>query len=314
MILRRLFGESCDFFLERCYLTAPFARPAGCREYAEKLEQSSLLHVFDYDGLDVIVGRDGKPWHDVSPPTCLRDATGILKRGGTLCVRNVERHSSSVAELANEFRGDLRAPVDVHLHWTPPTKSGFGWHYDAEDVFVLQTDGSKEWWLRKNTVNPWPLLEMLPLDMHYERESMPAMRCLLAPGDVLYVPHGYWHRTEARETSLSLSVGLRCATALDLLSFVRERLTESLRWRQRLPFRGEGCEAGDLKWQVMCDGLCHDIERALSDRHLIEDFIMRWADADDAATKNIQHGTASVVSSHTRLERNDPSKSLSLFA
>ena len=37
---------------------------------------------------------------------------------------------------------DFAAPVDVHLYCTPAGQPGFGWHYDAEDVFVLQTAGS----------------------------------------------------------------------------------------------------------------------------------------------------------------------------
>src|SRR5690606_27495317 len=114
----------------------------------------------------------------------------------------------------------------------PPGRFGFGWHYDAEEVFILQTVGQKEYSLRKNTVNPWPLEETLPQGMRYEREVMPLMRCLLQAGDWLYLPSGYWHKAEARELSLSLAVGVMAPAAISILDRLREELLQSLVWRQ----------------------------------------------------------------------------------
>ena len=55
-------------------------------------------------------------------------------------------------------------------------------------------------------------------------------------GDWLYIPSGYWHRTQANEEeSISLSIGIRAPTAIDLYDFLRRRIINSLRWKQRLP-------------------------------------------------------------------------------
>ena len=67
---------------------------------------------------------------------------------------------------------------------------------------------------------------------------MPLLRCTLNAGDWLYIPAGYWHRTQAGAESVSLSVGLRMTPALDAFDALRPRLLESLRWRQRLPPAG----------------------------------------------------------------------------
>src|SRR5204862_57834 len=134
--------------------------------------------------------------------------------------------------------------IDVHVYCAPGASPGFGWHYDAEDVFILQTVGSKEWWLRKNTVNPWPLVEALPADMRYPREIMPVLRCHLLAGDWLYIPAGYWHRTQAGEESISLSVGVLAATAVDVYDFLRREVLASLRWRKRLPVAGRASAHG----------------------------------------------------------------------
>jgi ribosomal protein L16 Arg81 hydroxylase len=74
--------------------------------------------------------------------------------------------------------------------------------------------------------------------MGHERELMPVPRCTLAAGDWLSIPAGYWHRTRALEESLSLSVGVLSATALDVYDALRRHLLSSLRWRQRLPAAG----------------------------------------------------------------------------
>jgi hypothetical protein len=163
--------------------------------------------------------------------------------------------------------------VNIHVFATPAGAPGFSWHYDAEDVFIIQTAGEKEYSLRKNTVNPWPLEETLPADMQYERELMPLMRVLLRAGDLLYIPCGYWHKAEAKkpglgvrgsgreeggqppfspsrewgqtpapkmgtdsgETAISLAVGVMSRSAMDVYDFLRARLLKSLVWRQRLP-------------------------------------------------------------------------------
>src|SRR5690606_35223977 len=122
---------------------------------------------------------------------------------------------------------------------TPGGRHGFGWHYDAEDVFILQTTGRKEYSLRKNTVNPWPLMETLPANMKYERELMPLMQCLLAAGDWLYIPHGYWHMGRADEDAISLAVGVLAPSGLDAFDALRTRLVPSMLWRQRLPVSGD---------------------------------------------------------------------------
>src|SRR5206468_2383314 len=105
-------------------------------------------------------------------------------------------------------------------------------------VFIVQTTGRKQYSLRKNTVNPWPIEEALPANMQYEREIMPLMRCELAAGDWLYIPSGYWHMGESLETAISLAIGVQPHTAVEVFDFLRPQILESIYWRQRLPVSG----------------------------------------------------------------------------
>src|SRR5690606_29599300 len=138
--------------------------------------------------VDVLVGRQGQTYQ--GPPPGPDDVRRLLDESYTIGIRHAERHYAPLAELAAAFHTDFAAAVDIHVYVTPAGQPGFGWHYDAEDVFILQTHGAKQWSLRKNTVNPWPLVETIPQDMRYRAELMPLSRCTLAAGDWLYIPAG----------------------------------------------------------------------------------------------------------------------------
>jgi ribosomal protein L16 Arg81 hydroxylase len=231
-----------------------------------------------------------------APPT-YQEARELHASGGTLVIRNSERHHPALAQLAAGFRQDFHAPVDIHIYCTPAGESGFGWHYDAEDVFILQTDGTKEYSLRKNTVHPWPLVETIPHDMRYEREIMPVMVCTLAAGDWLYIPAGYWHRARAADptqSSISLAIGIMAPSAISLFDFLRQRLVQSLLWRQRLPPSGSAVtqSSTDLaaQFRTILTQLRDDLNRALNDENLVHDFLHNQAQLhSNAETEQPSH-------------------------
>jgi 50S ribosomal protein L16 3-hydroxylase len=111
-------------------------------------------------------------------------------------------------QLSASFGRSLPGDQRIIVFATPANSHGFGWHYDVEDVFVLQTAGDKEYLMRSNTVSP-PLVRGAPLHFEqYERESSPMLSCRMLAGDMLYIPRGYWHVGYAREHSLSISIGV----------------------------------------------------------------------------------------------------------
>lgn len=278
MILDQLLGSvSRRLFLEEHYLKLPFSLAGGCASLAPLGEWSAIGAILAADGADVIVGAGGQQYGGKTPAT-IDEAKEALAAGYTLGIRHAERHDGALAKLASEFQEEFAAPIDIHLYCTPASHRGFGWHYDAEEVFILQLRGVKEWSLRKNTVNPWPLVETLPADMRYEREIMPLLRCTLAAGDWLYIPTGYWHKTEAGSAeSVSLSVGIGAASAMEVYDFLRSRLLDSLRWRQRLTCLGTAATKSDeeLKQELLSvfQDLGADLARLLGDETLVSDFL-----------------------------------------
>jgi ribosomal protein L16 Arg81 hydroxylase len=220
---------------------------------------------------DVLLVRGGER-HRGEIPREVGAVRALCDEGYTLRVRHAERHHAGIAELAAAFEQALCGAVDVQVFATPAGQPGFSWHYDAEDVFIIQTAGEKEYSLRKNTVNPWPLEETLPADMRYEREVMPLVRVLLAAGDLLYIPCGWWHKAEApagKETAISLAVGVMSRSAMDLYDFLRPKLMESLAWRQRLPVGGDA----DARRQPALAQLAQEFAKVVQDPRVIEEFM-----------------------------------------
>jgi ribosomal protein L16 Arg81 hydroxylase len=283
MDFQQLLGElPVQSFFEEHYLKLPLAMrdtATGCAPLGDWQMLIALLAEAHADLM--IASRQGR-WTGARPRSA-DDARKLLDAGYTIGIRHVQQLNERLTELAREFEAVFSAPVDIHFYVTPAGCGGFGWHYDAEEVFVLQTAGSKAWSLRKNTVNPWPLMETLPEDMRYGREIMPLLRCQLEAGDWLYIPGGYWHTTEAGLESYSLSLGIAAQTGIDILDFARRELLDSLRWRQRIGPRGCGTEVTTLHDVLAAHfaDLGTDFSRLLNDPRFVARFL-EWTRKDCA--------------------------------
>lgn len=283
-MIERLLGDlSVKEFLDRFYTRLPHSRPGGAAAFTSFAGWPSVEDILAAPGADAFLAREGRMWEGGRKPT-FAEARERFGLGHTLVIRSAEKHDAELERIAAGFRGDFEAPVNVHVYCTPPERSGFGWHYDPEDVFIVQTHGSKEYQLRKNTVNPWPLLEQMPKDLKVERETQPVWSCVLRPGDWLYIPTGWWHSARGVEgDSITLAIGLMTPSAMELLEFLRKELLGSVIWRQRLPSLGKAAtmsaeELAGLHRSLLTD-LGRDLSRLLAD----ETFARRFLDSRAAS-------------------------------
>ncbi len=305
MEIQSLFGDvPVAKFVGEYLHRLPFALAGSARGACELGTWETVGSLLAEAGEDALAVRGGE-WYEGELPRNVAAARALGDEGYTIFVRHAERHQAALAELARAFETTFLGAVNIHVFATPPGAPGFSWHYDAEDVFIIQTAGEKEYSLRKNTVNPWPLEETLPADMRYEREQMPLMRVLLRAGDLLYIPCGWWHKAEAGgkemrgsvpifseqkmgtdpeqkmgrdpEAAISLAVGVMSRSAMDVYDFLRGRLVESLVWRQRLPLVGPASPLAPEELQAtyayLFKQLADDLARTLADPRLLTDFL-----------------------------------------
>jgi ribosomal protein L16 Arg81 hydroxylase len=279
-VIEQLLGDlSPRKFLDQFYTRLPHSRPGGAAGLTSFAGWASVEAILATKGVDAFLAREGRMWETGRLPS-YGQARELFGQGHTLVIRSAEQHDRELARLAAGFREDFAAPVNVHVYCTPPERSGFGWHYDPEDVFIVQTHGAKEYQLRKNTVNPWPLLEQMPKDLQYPREVQPLWSCVLRPGDWLYIPAGWWHSARGVEAdSITLAIGLMTPAALELLGFLKKELLSSILWRQRLPSLGKANDASPDELakihQSLFADLGRDLARVMADESLARRFLER---------------------------------------
>lgn len=232
-LLGRLDATEHERFWSAHYLRAPYLARGGAADLRGLVSDAMIHHLIECTGCDLTAVRDGRVLR--APRMTTREQGAALQEAGySLVFRHVERHDHPIAVLGGHLVDELPGVLDAHLYLTPAGGSGFGWHYDAEEVFILQTDGSKELLLRANSLHASPLPESMPHDLGFERETSPVVGHRLEAGDWLYIPSGWWHHARAGSASRSVSLGLLVPSPLSVLDELRRDLVRDPAWRRRL--------------------------------------------------------------------------------
>jgi 50S ribosomal protein L16 3-hydroxylase len=235
-ILKALLGEtSLDTFLSKNFTRMPFSMPDRAKPLESYLDWSVVQKVLESKKAILRVVKDGNVTID-SEQMGFEEAMNYYHQGNTLVLRYAEKGHSLLKSLADDFAASFRTEVDIQLYCTPEGHNAFGWHYDIEEVFVIQTKGSKEYTIRPNTVHPRPLLSSVPKNMEYEKETgEQVLKVMMQAGDWLYIPSGWWHVAKTQSESMHISVGLMPRSAIDVLEVLPKFLAKNSYWRSRLP-------------------------------------------------------------------------------
>ena len=172
------------------------------------------------------------------------------QEGATVIIDGVDRRVPALGQLASAIRYDLGVghQVQVNAYCSWPGKQGFDCHYDTHEVFILQIEGFKEWFVFPETIQA-PLPDRPSADPPTDLE--PYIHTCLAPGDLLYIPRGHWHYAIAKEQpSVHLTLGVHCKTGLDFLDWLGNKLKDKKQWRENLPFGVKDLNSESLKTYV----------------------------------------------------------------
>jgi 50S ribosomal protein L16 3-hydroxylase len=181
---------------------------------------------------------------DASPS----DARKLFRNRMSLLFNDAQDLSPVLKEWLRAIGKDLGLPAMTHARcmvYATPDGKGTAAHFDQNVNFVLQLHGTKTWRLAPNehVENPTQRHTLgQPLDPElatYVRRELPArmpkasVEFELKPGSVLFVPRGFWHRTEASGEALALNFTFNQPTWIDLFTAaLRSRLSLSTEWRE----------------------------------------------------------------------------------
>jgi hypothetical protein len=207
-VLRKwLQPASLEEFLATHLGRQAWARPGVASDALALLDWAALGRLLARPGLDAICVARGHHL-ELPRPDSLAAARVQLAAGIGFVIRRAERHDAELARLALDFVRDLPGRAQIQLFVTPGGTHGFGWHYDAEHVFIVQTAGVKDYLFRENTVTSETPRAKSHDFRRFRDETSPLQTARLLPGDVLYLPARWWHVARCVEDSLSISLGV----------------------------------------------------------------------------------------------------------
>lgn len=150
-----------------------------------------------------------------------------LDAGATICATALDEAVPRLSRLVFDLAKELRYTGQIRIngyHSLP--RSGLAYHYDTKIVTAVQLVGTKRWWFCEAPC------ERLPLERRYTDATREAfvneflarnspIELSLSPGDVLCLPAGCLHGTEALTESLSLNVAFEYGPTVPTLLWDR---------------------------------------------------------------------------------------------
>lgn len=178
--------------------------------------------------VNIISPRDGRKPIEKTVHT-LDEALAAYRSGWGMAIADVDTRLPDV-HTARCFLADM---LEIPWSWIrtglflAPPGGGLAYHFDARHIFSIQWLGTKRWAFEPNTQAPYPLENhvrphALPVELaRYVTEPLPdgpssaATHVVMSPGQILYLPLGTWHETEALTPSVSVSFGVDIPRVLD---------------------------------------------------------------------------------------------------
>ena len=194
--------------------------------------------------------RRGRVLQDLDPAAL----TQRLRQGATLILDAAHELSPPLQSLCAGLGAEFLASAQANLYACWGTTQGFDIHWDDHDVFVVQVEGRKRWAL-------YGITREAPShrDHHrlHRKPATPVEEFVLEPGELLYLPRGYWHAAVGLgEPTLHLTIGLTRKTGADFLHWLANHAVVHAEARTDLPLERDDA--------VLADHLARLIERAVT--------------------------------------------------
>jgi ribosomal protein L16 Arg81 hydroxylase len=126
----------------------------------------------------------------------------LLSMGASVIAGDVQALTPEFQALSAMLGRGWAALIGANIYCSFGGVQAFGTHFDLHDVFAIQTEGEKTWRLYQNRADsPVALPEDEPdLRGWFARTRGPLMQEVrMRPGDVLYLPRGWYHDALATE-------------------------------------------------------------------------------------------------------------------
>lgn len=162
----------------------------------------------------------------------------FLAMGASLVADWIENAAPEIRALTTTLSRRFAAVVNGNLYASFKGVQAFASHCDLHEVFALHCEGEKRWRIYANRAdNPLEGLEGPDAQAQIDAAKGPVLLDVtLKPGDMLYIPRGYFHDAlaSARE-SLHLTIGVAPASGKLIFRLLEEAAIADPAFRAYLP-------------------------------------------------------------------------------
>lgn len=167
----------------------------------------------------------------------------FLSAGASLVANDVLYMHPPLTRIGQTLGETFAAQIGANIYCSFQGVRAFGTHFDNHDVLVVHTEGEKVWNLYANrAVNPVDLPADTPDTRRWFEQSRGALaqEVVMRPGDVLYLPRGWYHDALASDgASLHVTFSITPLYSRILLSLLDNAAMQNPAFRAWLPPAGQ---------------------------------------------------------------------------
>ena len=190
----------------------------------------------------------------------LDKVAAFLKRGATIVLNDMETLTPELSAVASALENGPGGMVQGNLYCSKKERQGFASHFDTHDVYAVHIAGEKTWRIyQRHFDSPinHPAFKTLGQAFHESHKGAISQEVTLKPGDLLYIPRGYYHDAIALTPgTIHIAFQVVPMIGLDVVTQLFERAVHDVLFRQSMPPIGErGGKAVDERLDALAKRL-----------------------------------------------------------
>ncbi len=246
-----------DDFFETYYDKKPVHIPGGAEKFAGLMNWEILQDLLNMTGiwssnsLQMVIDRETVPPRTYCEDAVDRDGASVLRpdparvmnwleRGASLVANDIDMLTGPLRAAANAFEEAYSCKAQANLYCSWPQRQAFESHFDTHDVFAVHVEGKKTWHIYE-TRAPHPIrhtrFTSVTKEQHRQNRGKILMEVEMSPGDVLYIPRGWYHDALANTEggTVHIAFGLTSVIGMDFLSALSDLAVNETMFRLNLP-------------------------------------------------------------------------------
>jgi bifunctional lysine-specific demethylase and histidyl-hydroxylase MINA len=226
---------------------AKFAQVLSWRQINRLLD---MTHIWSAASLKLVMDSQAIPPEQFCTRAMGRDGGQLLQpdaklvqawiaKGASVVMNDVDSLTPGLASVSNalESVGLGKAQANVYISWQ--SHKAFRTHYDTHDVWAVQVEGEKDWNIWEGRAEwpiPHPIFKGQPQAHHDQARGTLRGVVKMKPGDLLYLPRGWYHDALAEApASVHVAYGVHAPLGMDFLNILMERALHDADFRKPLP-------------------------------------------------------------------------------